>query len=102
MDKIDQIIELIRSEMKPSLGCTEPAAIGLAVSNTCRYLENPAKHLKLKLSSNIFKNAYSVKIPNPGKAGVRLAAALGCLLARPDNTMEIFSGVNPGLVEQAE
>lgn len=102
MDKIDQIIELIRSEMKPSLGCTEPAAIGLAVSNTCRYLENPAKHLKLKLSSNIFKNAYSVKIPNAGKAGVRLAAALGCLLARPDNTMEIFSGVNPGLVEQAE
>lgn len=102
MDKLDQIVKLIRSEMKPSFGCTEPAAIGLAVSNTCRYLEKPARHLRLKLSSNIFKNAYSVKIPNAGKAGIPLAAALGCLLTGAENTMELFSRVTPELVKQAE
>lgn len=98
----DKIIALIKAEMKPSLGCTEPAAVGLAVSNTCIYLTKPADHLKLRISSNIFKNAYSVKIPNAGKPGIALAATLGYLLSKPGNTMEIFSGVTDALVEQAE
>lgn len=97
----DKILKMIKSEMKPSMGCTEPVAIGLAVSNTCRYLSQPAKKLKLNISSNIFKNAYCVKIPNTTEAGIPLAATLGYLLTKPDNTMEIFAGVNETLVKKA-
>jgi len=96
------VIELIKSEMKPSLGCTEPVAIGLAVSRTCQYLDMPATHVEVHLSSNIFKNAYSVMIPNAGKAGIQLACALGFLLRKPNNTMEIFSGIAEGQVDEAD
>ncbi len=98
----DKIVALIKAEMKPSMGCTEPVAVGLAVSKTCVYLTKPATHLKLFISSNIFKNAYSVKIPNACKPGIPLAATLGFLLSKPENTMEIFADVNNALVEQAE
>lgn len=97
----DKIIKMIKAEMKPSMGCTEPVAIGLAVSNTCTYLAQPAKKLKLRISSNIFKNAYCVKIPNTTEAGIPLAATLGYLLTKPNSTMEIFAGVNDNLVKEA-
>ena len=44
-------LEAIRSEMKPSMGCTEPVAIGLAVSRACALLEKPATHLDMVISS---------------------------------------------------
>lgn len=98
----DQIVALIKSEMKPSTGCTEPVAVGLAVSRACCRLKTPPTHIKITLSSNIFKNAFNVKIPNTGKCGVPLAGALGYLLANPDNTMEIFGAVTPEHVARAE
>ena len=97
----EQLIAYVKSEMKPSMGCTEPVAIGLAVSNTCRYLTKPAEKLVLKVSSNIFKNAFCVKIPNTREAGIPLAATLGYLLTKEDNTMEIFTNVNDELVKKA-
>ena len=95
-------LEAIRSEMKPSMGCTEPVAIGLAVSRACALLEKPATHLDMVISSNIFKNAYSVQIPNAGTNGIELSCVLGCLLADPDNTMEIFAKVKPEHVEKGQ
>jgi L-cysteine desulfidase len=99
---MSKIIELIQSEMMPSMGCTEPVAIGLAVSRTCEYLNRPATHLEVHISSNIFKNAYSVMIPNAGKPGIELACALGHLLHKPGDTMELFSRVTEELVKKAE
>ncbi|WP_163469349.1 serine dehydratase subunit alpha family protein [Fusobacterium sp. IOR10] len=102
MNKYADFIKLAKSEMKPSMGCTEPVAIGLAVSNTCRYLEKPATKIKLKISSNIFKNAFCVKLPNTDESGIKLASALGYLLTKENNDMEIFKGVTPELISKAE
>lgn len=99
---MDKVISILKREMKPSLGCTEPVAIGLAVSRTCEYLEKPATHLEVHMSSNIFKNAYSVMIPNAEKSGISLACVLGFLLSRPGNTMEIFSQITQDTVRKAE
>lgn len=97
-----EVIDLIRSEMKPSLGCTEPVAIGLAASRTCQILGEKTEKLLVTLSPNIFKNAFCVKIPNVGFPGVALAATLGVLLSKPNDDMEIFAGITPELVEQAQ
>lgn len=93
--EIKKALEAVKGEMKPSMGCTEPVAIGLAVSRACAMLSQPAQHLDMVISSNIFKNAYSVQIPNAGTNGISLACVLGCLLAKPDNTMEIFANIKP-------
>ena len=102
MNKYIDLIKLVKSEMKPSMGCTEPVAIGLAVSNTCRYLEKSATKLNLKISSNIFKNAFCVKLPNTEEAGIKLASALGYLLTKEDNDMEIFKNITDDLVLKAK
>ncbi|MDD3394518.1 MAG: L-serine ammonia-lyase, iron-sulfur-dependent, subunit alpha [Anaerotignum sp.] len=96
------VFEALKSEMKPSMGCTEPVAIGLAVSRTCELLKTPATHLDMVISSNIFKNAYSVQIPNTGTNGIELSCALGHLLSKPGNTMEIFANILPHHVEEAQ
>ncbi len=96
------VFRAIQNEMQPSMGCTEPVAIGLAVSRTCEYLEQPAEGLDMVISSNIFKNAYSVQIPNAGTNGIELSCALGFLLSKPGNTMEIFADVKPEHVVQAQ
>lgn len=100
--EIKNALAAIQREMKPSMGCTEPVAIGLAVSRACAMLSQPAKHLDMVISSNIFKNAYSVQIPNAGTNGIPLSCVLGCLLAHPDNTMEIFANIKPEHVTKGE
>lgn len=96
-----EVIELIKSEMKPSLGCTEPVAIGLAVSKTCQYLSEKPEHITITLSPNIFKNAFCVKIPNVGYPGVALAGALGAVLSKPQDDMEIFGRVTKEAIAAA-
>ncbi len=96
------VINAIKAEMKPSMGCTEPVALALAVSRTCEHLEQPAQKLEMVISSNIFKNAYSVQIPNAGTYGIELACVLGMLLSKPGNTMEICADIQPQHVEKAK
>ncbi len=96
-----ELIDLVKSELMPSLGCTEPVAVGLAVSNTCIHMDNPPTHIHLKVSSNIFKNAYFVTIPGTQECGIPIAATLGFLLAKEGNTMEIFTNITPELVQEA-
>lgn len=99
---IKKALEAIKGEMQPSMGCTEPVAIGLTVSRACEMLEKPATHLDMVISSNIFKNAYSVQIPNTGTNGIELSCVLGCLLSKPGNTMEIFADIKPEHVTKGE
>ena len=96
------VFDAIKAEMKPSMGCTEPVALALAVSRTCEHLDAPTQKLEMLISSNIFKNAYSVQIPNAGTYGIELACVLGMLLSKPGNTMEICAGIKPEHVEKAK
>ena len=96
------VLNAIKAEMKPSMGCTEPVAIALAVSRTCEELAAPAEKLNMVISSNIFKNAYSVQIPNTGTYGIELACVLGALVSKPGNTMEICAEIKPEHVAKAK
>lgn len=92
---------LVRSEIKPSLGCTEPVAICLAAAITAEPLTSPLKELELTLSSSLFKNAYSVKIPNTGRNGIQLAAALGAVIRDPGLELEILGAADEHAVAEA-
>lgn len=96
------VLNAIKAEMKPSMGCTEPVAIALAVSRTCELLPGTAEKLDMVISSNIFKNAFSVQIPNTGTCGIELACVLGALLSKPGNTMEICADIKPEHVTKAQ
>lgn len=65
----DQLISLLHSEVKPALGCTEPAAIAFTVARARQLLEGSVTQVRVILSSNVYKNALAVCIPPVGDTG---------------------------------
>ena len=72
-----EIIELIRREVVPATGCTEPVAVALCCAYSAEALGMRPEKINLKLSANILKNAMGVGIPGTGMTGLPIAVALG-------------------------
>ena len=72
-----ELTELIKKDMVPALGVTEPGAIAFAVAKAKEYVGGELKHINVKLNSGMFKNAFTCGIPNSNKFGNVFAAALG-------------------------
>ncbi|MFW5837100.1 MAG: L-serine ammonia-lyase, iron-sulfur-dependent, subunit alpha, partial [Desulfovibrionaceae bacterium] len=86
---------LIHLETGPGLGCTEPAAIGLATAAAASLL--PGGHVDsvhLSTDANIHKNAMGVVTPNSGgRASIPLAAAMGAVGGDPGQGLQVFAAV---------
>ena len=63
----EQIIHLIKKEVVPAIGCTEPMAVALCTAKATETLGNKPKHIHVKLSANILKNAMGVGIPSANR-----------------------------------
>lgn len=98
----DKIIALIRREVVPAVGCTEPAAVALCVARTCELLGELPEHLSLSLSGNIIKNAMGVGIPGTGMTGLPIAIALGALVGHSEYGLEVLRDVNPEALERGK
>lgn len=96
---MDILTELIRNDMKPALGVTEPGAIAFAVSTARRHTGGKLEKVELVLNSGMFKNAFTCGIPGSPEVGNYHAAALGAAGADPDKGLECLEGITP---EQAE
>ena len=96
------LTQLIREDMKPALGVTEPGAIALAVSTACSYLPAPADRVELSLNSGIYKNAFACGIPGTSHVGNAYAAALGALAADPEKGLLCLDGITEKQVKAAE
>lgn len=68
---------LVKEDMKPALGVTEPGAIAFAVATAKKYTKGAIKQVKVLLNSGMYKNAYTCGIPNSSEVGNVFAAALG-------------------------
>ena len=75
-----QIIELIKKEVIPAIGCTEPIAVALCVAKAAETLGAKPEKIEVLLSANILKNAMGVGIPGTGMVGLPIAVALGALI----------------------
>ena len=79
--KMMKISEILGEQVRPSLGCTEPAAVALAASTAYHALSRPGKDIEKILVSvdrNVYKNSLAVGIPGThGLTGIYAAAALG-------------------------
>ena len=108
------IISLIRQEVKPALGCTEPIAVALAVAKAAEIIsENcpccadwrleAAFRLDIAVSGNILKNGMGVGIPGTGMVGLPVAAALGAVCGDSSRGLEVLSGgLTPEAVQRAK
>lgn len=98
-EKIDSIIKLIKREVVPAIGCTEPAAVSLAVAKASEMLGTLPEKITLSLSGNIIKNAMGVGIPGTGMIGLPIAVALGALIGKSEYGLEVLKDVDESAVE---
>lgn len=98
-EKIDSIIKLIKREVVPAIGCTEPAAVSLAVAKATEMLGTLPEKITLSLSGNIIKNAMGVGIPGTGMIGLPIAVALGALIGKSEYGLEVLKDVDDSAVE---
>lgn len=98
----DFIIRLIKREVVPAIGCTEPIAVALCVSKAARLLGKEPEKIKVLLSANILKNAMGVGIPGTGMIGLPIAIALGALAGNPDYQLEVLKDITSDDVERGK
>ena len=109
-----EIIELIRKEVKPALGCTEPIAVALAVAKAMEIIEDRCNYtgsdwrmkegytLDIEVSGNILKNGMGVGIPGTGMVGLHIASALGAVCGKSRYGLEVLSDLDPVSIGQAK
>lgn len=97
-----KIIELIKLEVIPAIGCTEPISVALAVAKTREMLGGIPDFVEVLLSANVLKNAMGVGIPGTGMYGLPIAIAMGAIAGKPDYGLEVLRDMTPGLLEQGK
>lgn len=91
------------SEVKPTIGCTEPGAVAYAAAVAARRLPGEARSVHLAMSTAVYKNGRSVGIPGTdGLRGLAMAAALGAVGGDPDKGLMSLEGVSPEAVARAQ
>lgn len=104
-EKIKQdFLEILKEELIPAMGCTEPIALAFASAKAKEILGEKPKKIIAKCSGNIIKNVRCVRIPNSGgMTGIEAACVLGALCGDLDRGMEVLEAVTEdGLSEAVE
>lgn len=108
-----EIIRLIRKEVKPALGCTEPIAVALAVAKAMEITESCTTvadawrsdgdySIKVEVSGNILKNGMGVGIPGTGMVGLHIAAALGAVCGKSCYGLEVLHDLSDAAIARAK
>lgn len=91
----EQIVALIKKEVVPSIGCTEPIAVALCVAKATETLGAKPEKIDIYLSANILKNAMGVGIPGTGMIGLPIAIALGASIGKSEYGLEVLKNLKP-------
>ena len=87
-------ISILKEELVPATGCTEPIAIAYAAARLRAVLGARPEKIRAEVSGNIIKNVKSVIVPNTGGLkGIRAAVAAGVVAGEPDRILQVISHV---------
>lgn len=96
-------LEILRHELIPALGCTEPIAIAYASAKARQILGKFPETIEMKLSGNIIKNVKGVTVPNSGGLkGIDVAAVLGIVGGNAEKALEVLEGITPEQISKTE
>ena len=105
MDRSDSrykaYVQILKEELLPAMGCTEPIAIAYAAAKAAAVLGTRPDRLLVEVSGNIIKNVKSVVVPHTGGLrGIPAAAAAGAVAGDADAELEVISNVTPEQVKE--
>lgn len=98
----EELLTILRKEVKPALGCTGPTSVSFAVSAAKDAVGGTARSVRLIVDRDTYKNSVSVGIPGTTKKGVVIAAALGAVCGDSQAGLEVLKNVRPGDEAKAE
>lgn len=90
-----ELTKMIKDDMKPALGVTEPGAIAFAVAKARTYAKGEIEKVNVAMNSGMYKNAFTCGIPNSSEVGNVFAAALGAVAGNADKGLESLADVTP-------
>lgn len=102
MDR-NAVLNLLKKEMMPAMGCTEPAAAALCGAKAHELLgAGELESLRINASRDMVKNAMGVGIPSSPLKGLGVAVALGYAVGSTKDGLSILSALTNGQVEEAK
>lgn len=92
--KYQQYLQILREELIPAMGCTEPIAIAYGAARARALLGEKPEKILVEASGNLIKNVKSVVVPNTGGLkGIEAAAAAGALAGKPEKELEVIADI---------
>ena len=100
-EKYGAYIQILREELIPAMGCTEPIAVAYAAAVARQTLGELPDKVIVGASGSIIKNVKSVIVPNTDNMkGLNTAAAAGIVAGKPEKELEVIAEVTPEQTEE--
>ena len=101
-DLRENLIDILKAEVKPAVGCTEPVAVALACAKTKELLGEDVVKNKILVSPNVYKNAMCVGIPGTERLGLKIAVAMGLVGGKSEDGLTLLEGLTDEQVKKSE
>lgn len=99
--KYNAYLQILKEELLPAMGCTEPIALAYGAAMARKVLGEMPDRVVIGASGSIIKNVKSVIVPNTGHLkGIPAAAAAGIVAGDPDKELEVIAQVTPEQIAQ--
>ena len=99
----DAYVKILREELVPAMGCTEPIAVAYAAALASKTLGVMPEAVDIRVSANIIKNVKSVVVPHTGGLrGIEAAAAAGIVAGEADAQLEVLAKVTEAQIAQMQ
>ena len=102
-EELTLFTQILKEELVPAMGCTEPIAIAYAAAKARAVLNDTPVSAKVEVSGNIVKNAKSVTVPHTGgMRGIKSAFVAGLVAGDAEAKLEVISHVTPAQIEEMQ
>ena len=101
-DLRENLIDILKAEVKPAVGCTEPVAVALACAKAKELLGEDVVKNKILVSPNVYKNAMCVGIPGTERLGLKIAVAMGFVGGHSENGLTVLETLDETQVRESE